>query len=124
MRIRIEIYTPQFANGKLCGHSMRHWVVPASHTTAYWIPDPIQYDHCGRCGAHVDDHTFDGIGHACVAPSAAPVVVIPAKTYTFRIPVNERRCRKCKNRSLRIITKPDTVDEVAFCRYCGTEEPA
>ena len=34
-------------------------------------------------------------------------------------PLNERRCRKGKNQSLRAVTFPDEYYPVAFCRLCG-----
>lgn len=103
------------------------WLRPAAapQLVGYWVPNQFDPAYCAKCGAHEHDHNFDGIGYACqpITQHAqqqgyhAPIVSIGLK------PVHERSCRKCRNKSLRQVTHPDTMDTVAFCRLCGTEEP-
>lgn len=38
------------------------------------------------------------------------------------VPLAERRCRKCRNQSLRRVKLPDTNEFVNLCRLCGTQE--
>lgn len=46
----------------------------------------------------------------------------PPAPYHPKLALNERKCRKCKNCSLRAVVMPDTGYPVAFCKYCGTQE--
>ena len=36
--------------------------------------------------------------------------------------IEDQKCRKCKNKSLRYITRDDGFEIIAFCRLCGHEQ--
>lgn len=103
----------------------------------YFVPNCLNPadPYCDKCQWHLDQHTFDGIGWGCPAGAPTNTTNIPAPGKIIlgglvdatilpwaKPPVHERTCKRCGNKSLREVTKPDESQPVAFCRLCGHEE--
>jgi hypothetical protein len=45
----------------------------------------------------------------------------PPAPHHPKLSLKERKCKKCKNQSLRSVVMPDTGYPIALCRLCGAE---
>lgn len=106
------------------------WWVEVQHpTVAYWRPSQTDLLFCAWCGWHRDDHQYDGTGYTCRAAVTLQGQTVPMGPpdpwglATPPTPIRERTCKKCRNKSLRLVTLPDTLEFVVMCRLCGQEHP-
>lgn len=96
------------------------------------IPQPPKCKYCGR--QNIGDLYFSGSWRcvddmACAARGQAMMQGFyhPDQMDTYpppppEVPIHQRKCTKCKNKSLRLVVLPDSTENVAFCKLCGHTE--
>lgn len=79
---------------------------------------------CMNCGEYLVGHQLRYGDWVCPEPAQLALPLDPDPVEP-EIPISERQCEKCGNKSLRIAWIPPERDGyyAIFCRLCGKEHP-